>query len=106
MAAVSSCKRSISAGEIFQANLCLRLEADFSGEALGLLGPALSDAQPRFGALVDGILSLSPERFLRRRGRAVQSEPIKGTRPRLSEANGQAQTREELSSSEKDRPST
>jgi para-aminobenzoate synthetase / 4-amino-4-deoxychorismate lyase len=77
-------------GEILQANVCLRLEADLNGELLDLFARALPAARPRFGALLDGVVSLSPERFLRREGRRVQTEPMKGTRPR---AGGEAARR-------------
>ena len=79
LAAVADCRRRIAAGELFQANLCVRLEAEVNGDVLDLFARALPQARPRFGALVDGAVSLSPERFLRRSGRRVQTEPIKGT---------------------------
>jgi para-aminobenzoate synthetase/4-amino-4-deoxychorismate lyase len=82
LAAVRQCTERIASGEIYQANICLRLEADFAGDPLELFAGALGAAQPRFGALMDGVISLSPERFLRRRGKTVCTEPIKGTRPR------------------------
>ncbi len=81
-AAVAECLERITAGELFQANLCLRLESRLSGDPIDLFARALPVATPRFGALVDGAVSLSPERFLLRRGRSVSTEPIKGTRPR------------------------
>jgi para-aminobenzoate synthetase/4-amino-4-deoxychorismate lyase len=81
VAAVAACRERIAAGEIFQANLCVRLQARFGGDPADLFARALR-ARPRFGALIDGLVSLSPERFLRREGRRVWSEPIKGTSPR------------------------
>ncbi|MCW2990595.1 MAG: Chorismate binding-like protein, partial [Solirubrobacterales bacterium] len=63
----------------FQANLTLRLEGAFAGDALDLFAAALPAVRPRFGACFDGIVSHSPERFLRRTGRHVESHPIKGT---------------------------
>jgi para-aminobenzoate synthetase/4-amino-4-deoxychorismate lyase len=85
VAAVADCRRRIAEGEILQANLCLRLEAALDGDPLDLFARALPDAHPRFGALLDGVLSLSPERFLRREGRLVATAPMKGTRPRAGE---------------------
>jgi para-aminobenzoate synthetase/4-amino-4-deoxychorismate lyase len=91
VAAVADCRRRIVQGELYQANLCVRLAAEFDGDPLDLFVRALPRAQPRFGALVGGVVSLSPERFLRRSGRDVRTEPIKGTRPRTgSEAERQA----------------
>jgi para-aminobenzoate synthetase / 4-amino-4-deoxychorismate lyase len=86
MAAVAACRERIAAGEIFQANLCLRLEGRFAGEPVDLFARAARRLEPRYAALVGGpwgaICSLSPELFLRRRGRQVVTEPIKGTAPR------------------------
>jgi len=81
--AVRACRRRIFAGEIFQANICLRLEAEWEGSASGLLSGALEHISPPYGAAFDtprgSIASLSPELFLRRRGREVVTAPIKGT---------------------------
>ena len=87
VAAVAECRERIAAGEIFQANLCLRLEGRWSGEPVDLFARAAGALEPRHAALVAGpwgaVCSLSPELFLRRRGRLVVTEPIKGTAPRL-----------------------
>ncbi|HEY6397797.1 MAG TPA: chorismate-binding protein, partial [Solirubrobacteraceae bacterium] len=79
VAAVADCRERIVSGELLQANICLRLESRFGGDPIDLFALALTRVRPRFGALVDGLVSLSPERFLRREGRRVWSEPIKGT---------------------------
>jgi para-aminobenzoate synthetase / 4-amino-4-deoxychorismate lyase len=102
LSAVGDCTRRIAEGELLQANLCVRLEARFGGDLLDLFPRALELAQPRFGALVDGTLSLSPERFLRRSGRRVQTEPIKGTRPRAGGETEQRAALDELAASSKD----
>ena len=102
LAAVADCRRRITAGELYEANLCVRLEARLDGDPLELFARALPVAQPRFGAFVDGAVSLSPERFLRRRGREVWTEPIKGTRPRVGVTASREAAREELAGSEKD----
>ena len=80
--AVAQCRRRIVTGELLQANLCMQLEASYDGELVDLFAAALPSARPRFAAFVGGVVSLSPERFLRRSGRIVMAEPIKGTRPR------------------------
>ena len=80
-AAVAACVTRIGEGELFQANLALRLEASFAGDPLDVFAAAAAVVRPRFGALFDGVASLSPERFLRRAGRRVESDPIKGTSP-------------------------
>ena len=97
--AVEACRARIEAGDLFQANLCLRLEGRLAGDALDLFAtavPALPTDRAAFAAGPWGtVASLSPELFLTRRGRVVRSEPIKGTRP--------AHARAELEASEKDR---
>ena len=100
--AVADCVRRIAQGELYQANLCVRLAARFDGDPLDLFVRALPRARPRFGALVGGVGSLSPERFLRRSGRDVRTEPIKGTRPRTGSEAEQAAARDALLESAKD----
>jgi para-aminobenzoate synthetase/4-amino-4-deoxychorismate lyase len=102
LAAVADCRRRIAEGEILQANLCLRLEASLDGDPLDLFARALPAARPRFGALLDGVVSLSPERFLRREGRLAQTEPMKGTRPRAGEEAESRAARDALVGSSKD----
>jgi para-aminobenzoate synthetase / 4-amino-4-deoxychorismate lyase len=102
VAAVADCRRRIAQGELYQANLCLRLAAGFDGDPLDLFVRALPQAQPRFGALIGGVVSLSPERFLRRSGQEVRTEPIKGTRPRTGSAAERAAARDALLESTKD----
>ena len=100
--AVADCRHRIETGELYQANLCVRLQAEYKGDPLDLFARALPLARPRFGALVDGVVSLSPERFLRRSGRDVWTEPIKGTRPRIGSDEDRQAAREALLASTKD----
>jgi len=111
MTAIDECRERIAAGEIFQANLCLRLEAEWKGDPLDLFARTAGTLEPRHAGVVAGpwgaVCSLSPELFLRRRGREVMSEPIKGTAPRVLAA-GREGTRAEdaraaLAASTKDR---
>ncbi len=102
VAAVAECRRRIAAGDLFQANLTVRLEARFAGDPVDLFARALPRAMPRFGALIDGVVSLSPERFLRREGRLVHTEPIKGTRPRTGAPRERRDALDELVASTKD----
>jgi para-aminobenzoate synthetase component 1 len=77
----------IAAGDIFQANFTQRFETRVSRPAHELyLGLRRRNPAP-FAAFVDtgdgrAVLSSSPERFLSLRGRAIETRPIKGTRPR------------------------
>ncbi len=83
MDAVRECRARIAAGEIFQANVCLRLDGRFEGNPADLFARAGAELSPRHGAYLRGpwgaLVSLSPELFLRREGRHVLTEPIKGT---------------------------
>ena len=111
MTAIDECRERIAAGEIFQANLCLRLEAEWKGDPLDLFARTADTLEPRHAGLVTGpwgaVCSLSPELFLRRRAREVVSEPIKGTAPRVLAAGREgtraADTRAVLAASGKDR---
>ena len=73
-------------GDIFQANICLQLEAGFSGDPLDAFCAAAARLDPPYAAFLglDGgaVASMSPELFLRREGAAVTSWPVKGTQAR------------------------
>ncbi len=73
----------IGAGDIFQANLCVRLESEFAGDPLELFCVGAQALRPAFGAFVSSpegaLASFSPELFLRRSGDEVLTSPIKGT---------------------------
>ena len=45
IAAIDECRERIAAGEIFQANLCLRLEAEWKGDPLDLFARTAGDAR-------------------------------------------------------------
>jgi para-aminobenzoate synthetase / 4-amino-4-deoxychorismate lyase len=84
--AVERAVEAIRAGEIYQVNVCTRLGASFGGSAAGVFADVVEQLQPAFGAFVEAgdqaVVSMSPELFLRRRGREVRTSPIKGTWPR------------------------
>ncbi|MFN2559763.1 MAG: aminodeoxychorismate synthase component I [Jatrophihabitans sp.] len=85
LAAVERAVELIRAGELYQVNVCTRLGAAFAGSPAALFAAAAGRLQPGYGAYLSGnpaVVSLSPELFLRRRGRRVLSSPIKGTVPR------------------------
>lgn len=75
----------IRAGDIFQVNLCARLEAPFEGDPLDAFCAGVERLRPAYAAFVtsaeSAIASLSPELFLRRTGSEVLTSPIKGTAP-------------------------
>ncbi|HSI26876.1 MAG TPA: anthranilate synthase component I family protein, partial [Aeromicrobium sp.] len=75
----------IAAGDIFQVNLCARLEASFDGDPLDAFCAGVEALAPAYAAFIDSadgaIVSFSPELFLRRTGDEVLTSPIKGTAP-------------------------
>ncbi len=83
LAAIRECRERIAAGEIYQANICLRLETEWDGDIAALFEHARRRIDPPYAAVFcspwGGIASLSPELFLRRRGAEVTTGPIKGT---------------------------
>ena len=99
--AVAAARERIHAGDLFQANVCLRLESRLEGDPLDLFAAGVNALAPDRAAFVGGtggvaVASLSPELFLERRGRRVRTAPIKGTRPRSDDPG-------ELEASAKDR---
>jgi para-aminobenzoate synthetase component 1 len=108
LAAVRRVKEYIAAGDIFQANLSQRFQAETDATPLELYA-ALRSANPApFAAYVPlddahAVLSSSPERFLKVTGRRVETRPIKGTRPRSEDAAFNERMRRELLASAKDR---
>jgi para-aminobenzoate synthetase component 1 len=97
----------IRAGDVFQVNLAHRLSAPWAGDPFALYGRLRRVSPAPFMALVRlggaDIVSASPERFLRRRGPALETRPIKGTRPRGNSAHADRLLARELRESAKDR---
>jgi para-aminobenzoate synthetase / 4-amino-4-deoxychorismate lyase len=97
--AVERCVQAIRRGEVYQANIATELSLRLHGsphDAWARLVEALAPARAGFVADPDGTaVSASPELFLRRSGRTVRTEPIKGTRPRIG-ADPAADERERL----------
>lgn len=109
VAAVDECVERIAAGEIFQANVCLRFETPWEGDVAALFARASERLRPAYGAAFPapwgGVASLSPELFLRRRSRTVETAPIKGTIARAGDGDdpAAAAARAALAASGKDR---
>ncbi len=99
----------IKAGDIFQANFSQRFSAElpegFDPFAhygiLRRVNPAPFASYMNFGDVI--ISSASPERFVKVHQRAVETRPIKGTRPRTGEEASDQLFRNQLENSEKDR---
>ncbi len=105
--AVARCVEYIHAGDIFQVNLAQRLirQAFCSPEVLYLhlrqKNPATFSGYADCGRVQ--VLSCSPERFVQVQDRQIETRPIKGTRPRMSDPVADAGIAELLRCSQKDR---
>jgi len=106
--AVQACRERVFAGDLYQANLALRLRsrAETAG-AVDLFARGVAALAPARAAFVAGdwgaLASLSPELYLERRGERVRSAPIKGTRARAPDPEHAAATHAQLARSAKDR---
>ena len=111
-------KEYVRAGEVYQANLSRPWDVTLSARAAEAAGgPAtiaatlygrLRSANPApFAALAQwqdvAILSSSPERLVRVRGRRVDTRPIAGTRPRSRNADSDGREMSELAAHPKER---
>jgi len=96
----------IHAGDLFEANICRRLEAVWSGTAWSLYQALRTSSPAEYGAYLAcsdwAVLSVSPELFLRVRDGAIQTRPIKGTRPRGRGPDEDVRLLQQLRDSEKD----
>jgi para-aminobenzoate synthetase component 1 len=96
----------IAAGDIYQVNLSQRLSARVHASGLDLyrrlraISPAPFAAYLALGAVE--VLSSSPERLLLAEGAALETRPIKGTRPRGATTEADARLAAELRASAKD----
>jgi para-aminobenzoate synthetase component I len=107
--AVARAVDQIRAGRIYQVNLCRRLQAPLPADRVWPLWQRLRAASPAdHGAFLDlgrgrAVLSVSPELFLAVREGAVETRPIKGTRPRGATPREDRALARELMESAKDR---
>ncbi|MEK6546383.1 MAG: chorismate-binding protein, partial [Nitrospinota bacterium] len=83
---VKRVKEYIKEGDIFQANLSQRFEADFEDDSWEFY-KRLNEINPSpFGGYINfddmSIVSASPERLIKINGKYIETRPIAGTRPR------------------------
>lgn len=114
-AGVETIRESIAHGDIYQANVTRRLEAPFRGDPWPLYRRLRTGDPALFAAFVDlgaspltgarrAIVSASPEPFLSvTRDGHVESNPIKGTRPRGRDREDDRRLARQLLASAKDR---
>jgi para-aminobenzoate synthetase component 1 len=105
--AVQRVRDYIASGDVYQVNLSQRARCAYQGDSVQLY-QALRRGNPApYGAYLDlgdwQLISTSPEQFLQKNGRALETRPIKGTRPRGADADADRQNEAELRASEKDR---
>ncbi|MFP2423271.1 aminodeoxychorismate synthase component 1 [Pseudescherichia vulneris] len=97
----------LDSGDCYQVNLAQRFQANYSGDewqAFCLLNQANRAPFSAFIRLdASAVLSLSPERFIQLENQQIQTRPIKGTLPRLPDAEQDRQQAEKLRASPKDR---
>jgi para-aminobenzoate synthetase component 1 len=94
-------------GDCYQVNFAQRFSLEVTGSPWSAYRRLRRHNPAPFGAYLNTpfgqILSSSPERFLKLHGRQVETRPIKGTRPRRSDAAEDQKMVEELQCSSKDR---
>jgi aminodeoxychorismate synthase component I len=105
---VGRAKEYIAAGDIFQANLSLRVSAFLHEAPPWSLYTALRTINPSpFAAYLDmgdyQLVSSSPERLVRVSGSVVETRPIAGTRPRGRDGAEDTRLSAELLLNEKER---
>jgi para-aminobenzoate synthetase component I len=97
----------LKSGDCYQINLAQRFSAAASGDALAAYLTLRSLSPAPYSAFLNlpqaRILCASPERFLRVQNGSVETKPIKGTRPRSSDAQQDNQLANDLRNHPKDR---
>jgi para-aminobenzoate synthetase component I len=106
---IEAINEEIRAGNTYQTNLTRRIEGQLSDDnsAAAIFKRLRSRNPAPFSAYISRpdstVISASPERFFKIKNGTISASPIKGTRPRSSNAAEDAQLRNELLNSEKDR---
>jgi len=97
----------IALGNVYQITYCLKLLFNFSGEPLALYSELLRRQHVPYPAYISTeefqIISLSPERFIKKQSGYLLSEPMKGTWPRADNLFTDLAGRFRLWSDEKNR---
>ncbi|MGE5417731.1 MAG: aminodeoxychorismate synthase component I [Acidobacteriota bacterium] len=105
--AIQAAQERICVGDIYQVNLSQRLSFNIEGDPRRLYEVMRRISPSSFAAYLDfpeySVASTSPELFLRVRDKMIETRPIKGTRPRISDPEQDRVMHDELRDSEKDR---
>ncbi len=104
---VSAILDAIERGDIYQGNLTVRFDVEWTGDSIGLFEKLIRDNPAPHAAFLEvddfTIISCSPERLLAARGRDLESRPIKGTSLRDSDPAVDRVLAQQLLESPKDR---
>ncbi len=104
---VEKAKEYIAAGDIYQANLSQRFSFGYQGSPLALYGKLRSINPSPFSCFLKTgdleIVSSSPERLVRKKGRLCETRPIAGTCPVRRSSNKLAEWRRNLLRNEKEK---
>jgi para-aminobenzoate synthetase / 4-amino-4-deoxychorismate lyase len=106
-AAFDAVERYITDGDIYQANLTFRAEADYAGNPLALYAALRSRSAAGYGGVIwtgeQWFLSFSPELFFALKDGRVTTKPMKGTAARVTDAVADAALASELQNDPKQR---
>ena len=83
---INNIRDHISIGDVYQITYCMKMNFSFNGDAQSLFCRLLTDNNVPYPAYIDAgeykILSLSPELFMKKLGKNIDTKPMKGTWPR------------------------
>jgi para-aminobenzoate synthetase component I len=106
-AMVGRAREYIAAGDIYQANLSQRFSFGYEGSSLELYGRLRAINPSPFSCFLKTgdleVVSSSPERLIRKKGRLCETRPIAGTCPARGPARRFAEWRKKLLQNEKEK---
>lgn len=94
-------------GDCYQINLAQRFKAKYKGNEWDAFLTLIESNRAPFSSFIrlpdNAVISISPERFILLKNGEIQTRPIKGTLPRLDDAEADITQAEKLANSPKDR---
>lgn len=100
-------QEKIRAGDIYQLNLTFKARFRLAGSPLTFYRDVRQRQRVAYGAVVDTgevtVLSASPELFIEKRGRLIETRPMKGTAPRGATPEADAEAKRVLATDVKQR---
>ena len=105
---VAEMLQHIHRGDIYEANFCMEFYAENAAiNPLVKFEKLNAISLPPFAAFFKNhfhyLICASPERYLKKRGTALISQPIKGTAPRFEDADADERSKQHLASDPKER---